>query len=316
MHQALTTFSPIVTVTDAWWRRFKDFSDFLTAAGFPKTADTGQVNWTTVTAPVAQSTYNDYEIRRFDDGAQSVNPVFMKIGFGYHTISTYQNPHFRIEFGSGTDGAGNITNSFNPGDPVMFLLTNLAGVSSRPWLMSADASGFALMGTQTSTIARTFIAVERGRDANGDAIPEIVLAYRAMASGATSPALDAPRLDVIDVETGTRPLRSGSLPVNYARDLSIATTSLSMGREYGVGVLSVPTRYGTARAKMFVGVAIADFNDESVIDVTRFGSTLVPYRVEMKDGVLAGVFGMSPSGVVTTVSDTPSAYAMPAIFWD
>lgn len=313
MHTIFSGVESITTATDAWFRQYKSFSDALTAAGFPLTADTGQVNWTTVTVPAA-STYTAYEIRRFDDADQATWPVFIRIDYAYIT-STQQHARIRLTFGTGSDGAGNITGVIGPS---LFAMLG-SSTTDRDWLFSADESGFALLaGIGGSTIARHFIAVERARDIDGATVPRYLLFYRSNSStNVTSIPLNSPGLSVFDF-THSTVQESDTLPVLYWRDLSLSTQSLALGTLYPFGVLQFPTLDGMLRSKMFIGCAYVDFADEAILNVPRFSTNVVyPYRLEKKENnSLGGVFGMAPSGAATTQSDNPSTYAMPCIFWD
>jgi hypothetical protein len=84
----------------------KGLSDAMTAVGFIKTADTGQIDWVTVAKPAGTSTFQGYEIRAFSDSLQATNPVIVKIEYGSGAGSaTY--PGIRVTVGRATDGAGN-----------------------------------------------------------------------------------------------------------------------------------------------------------------------------------------------------------------
>lgn len=82
------------------------------AVGLVQTSDTGQINWTTVTAPVSITTYQGYEIWRFADTLQATAPVFFKIQYGSANVSQ-TNPGMSIVFGTGSDGVGNLTGSLS-----------------------------------------------------------------------------------------------------------------------------------------------------------------------------------------------------------
>jgi len=79
----------------------------LLAAGLVQTSDTGQINWTTVSAPGAANTYQGYEIWRFDDTYQSVSPVYIKLEYGSGTAAA--NPSLRVQIGTSTNGSGALT---------------------------------------------------------------------------------------------------------------------------------------------------------------------------------------------------------------
>ena len=79
----------------------------LTAVGLVQTADTGQMDETTVTEPAAND-WSRYQIWRFNDSRQGVDPVFLRIEFGkYAGQDNYV--FWRVSIGQGTDGAGTLT---------------------------------------------------------------------------------------------------------------------------------------------------------------------------------------------------------------
>jgi hypothetical protein len=85
----------------------KGLSDALTAVGFLKTEDTGQIDWGTVDAkPASSYQMIGYEIRAFSDALQSSNPVIVKIEYGCGSSTSYTG--LRITVGRATDGAGNL----------------------------------------------------------------------------------------------------------------------------------------------------------------------------------------------------------------
>jgi hypothetical protein len=62
--------SPVCS-SNAYFRDWgKKLSDALTAVGFGKTADTGQVDWESVLAPSSVDQMMGYEVRTFSDVIQ------------------------------------------------------------------------------------------------------------------------------------------------------------------------------------------------------------------------------------------------------
>jgi hypothetical protein len=95
--------------TDAEFRAWaKQVSDQLIAVGMVRTTDTGQIDFTTVTRPAA-NTYTSYEVFKFPatDPLQATRPIFFKIGYG--TGGSLNSPGLLIETGTGSSGAGVIT---------------------------------------------------------------------------------------------------------------------------------------------------------------------------------------------------------------
>jgi len=94
--------------SDAYFRGWGGaLSTAIQAVGVTKTTDTGQVNWTTATAPAAINTKAGYEIYKFTDTLSATYPVFIRIDYG--SASSTNNPAIWITVGTGTNGAGTIT---------------------------------------------------------------------------------------------------------------------------------------------------------------------------------------------------------------
>lgn len=79
----------------------------FTTLGVTQTADTGQINTSTVTIPGTTQTSAGYVIGRFNDTAQSTSPIFFKLEFG--TGSTVAVPAMWITIGTGSNGSGTLT---------------------------------------------------------------------------------------------------------------------------------------------------------------------------------------------------------------
>lgn len=91
-----------------WVAMGKGFSDLLTAVGVVKTADTGQIDWSTVSRPASQTTSVGYEIREIPT---TVGTLRVKIDYGTGA-STQQNYQWKLTFGTGSNGSGTITGAF------------------------------------------------------------------------------------------------------------------------------------------------------------------------------------------------------------
>lgn len=102
--------------TDADYRiAIAAYKDLLTAVNpsiLTQTADTGQVDVTTVVRP-ALNTRPNYLMFKFDDGLGPALYLKLCIGSG----GTSSAPAMHVEFGLATDGAGNITTEKVVGDP-------------------------------------------------------------------------------------------------------------------------------------------------------------------------------------------------------
>lgn len=99
--------TPISHTSDATFRLWgSELATKLAAIGLVQTADTGQINWATVTRP-AVNVYAGYEIWRFNDSLQGSAPIFFKLEYG--TSNTANGPATRITVGTGSNGSGTIT---------------------------------------------------------------------------------------------------------------------------------------------------------------------------------------------------------------
>lgn len=97
-------FTPLTT--DAFWRaRVGEISAALTAVGFIRASDTGQIDTATTLLPAAGAD-GGYEIRYLNDSLHSTAPVYVRITYGRTSVDTLR---MRLVVGFATDGAGNIT---------------------------------------------------------------------------------------------------------------------------------------------------------------------------------------------------------------
>lgn len=93
--------------SDATFREWGlEFATHLAAIGLIQTADTGQINWATVTRAAA-NTEAGFEIWRFDDALQATSPIYIR--FGYGTGNGANRSRIQMTVGVGTNGAGVIT---------------------------------------------------------------------------------------------------------------------------------------------------------------------------------------------------------------
>ncbi|MGO4700290.1 hypothetical protein [Dyella sp. 2RAB6] len=104
--------SPLSHTTDAEFRTWgSELSAALDSLGlFPKSADSGQINWTTVTRASAGN-FAGYEIRYLNDSLNATAPVYVKIEFGTAGAGS-DRPMLRYTIGKGSNGSGTITSQF------------------------------------------------------------------------------------------------------------------------------------------------------------------------------------------------------------
>lgn len=137
----------------------------IAAIGWVQTADTGQVNWTTI-ATVPSSTFV-YEIWRANDALQSSAPIFIKVWYGFSTTV----PRLQLSAGTSSDGAGNITGTQLTSAPwVITGLSTNQGATTFPCFFSGNTGNLYmyLWSTATNSPATPMIlAIERAKNASG-----------------------------------------------------------------------------------------------------------------------------------------------------
>jgi hypothetical protein len=156
-----TTLAPS-NASDALFRAWGSYiSGTFSTAGMVQTADTGQINWGTVTVPVSANTVAGYEIWRFDDALQATAPIFMKIEYG--TGATVERPSIWYTVSQSSDGAGALTG--NPGARTQIYcsgyttaLTSYFCGDNNTWVGAFFLSNTTLL----------FFSIERTVDASGN----------------------------------------------------------------------------------------------------------------------------------------------------
>jgi len=154
--------------SDALFRAWgKALSDAMTEVGFTKTADTGQIDWSSVLAPAAISTYQGYEIRAFSDSLQATNPVYLKIEYGSSSPSA-GIPGIRYTIGKATDGAGELV-----GEYYSFVsgVYNAASATLYYCVVSGDTDRIQL-SMFVGTTNPLMLSIERLKDSSGNNIDD------------------------------------------------------------------------------------------------------------------------------------------------
>jgi hypothetical protein len=158
---ATATFS---NDTDAHFRTWvAAFIAAIVAGGWVQTSDTGQINTSTVLAPVATNTVAGYAIFRSNDTGGSLNEFYVKLEFGSGGTSALR-PAVWITVAWASDGAGNLVSTTYPistraqiatgTNPASFLNINMA-----------SGSGYFCIVACPGTAETLIVSVERTRDA-------------------------------------------------------------------------------------------------------------------------------------------------------
>lgn len=165
MATATVALAP-TSATDAEFRAWgSEISDQLLAMGWVKSADTGQIDWTTVLKPTAADQSRGYEIWGMGDALQAASPVYLKIEYGSAGSTTI--PGIWLTVGFATDGAGNLTGTQQT-TRVQIVSNGTATSTTSNCVFSGGTSWFGcILYVNSPTVLHThWFSVERTKDAS------------------------------------------------------------------------------------------------------------------------------------------------------
>lgn len=171
------TLLPAFFNTDAEFRQWAQaFHDALTAAGWVNTADTGQINLSTVAKPAATNTAQGYEIWRMADAQQSVLPCFLKIEYG--SGGAVDRPALWFTTATGANGSGTLTGNVTGREQITMGASKTAGVTL-PSYFSGNTDRFAFVtGYDNANTSFGLVGcIERTADVNGTATADGVISF-------------------------------------------------------------------------------------------------------------------------------------------
>lgn len=145
-------------------------STFFATTGWTQTADTGQVNWSSIASVPASGAFV-YEVWKPGD---ALTAFYVKMQYGTGSASP-AGPRWRWQLGTGTDGAGNLTGFVVPSASTFFEIGNSTGVGQGSTTFECNFSGaserISLMlwrnGTGSSVAPAQMMSVERTKDTSG-----------------------------------------------------------------------------------------------------------------------------------------------------
>lgn len=174
------------TSSDSTYRNWgSETSDLWQDVGLTKTADTGQIDWTSVVRGSTTNTYLGYEIFTLTtDTMHSTFPLYIRVDYGISTA--LDRVRLAIQIGEGTNGAGTLTGVL--GTQRLFSNTT-SDTSTLPNYCSAGDGYFAFAGgwspgVSTSTLRNTIFIIERIRDNDGDPTADGIYTFFAGQVGA------------------------------------------------------------------------------------------------------------------------------------
>lgn len=157
-----------VNTTDAQFRDWgSSLSAQLAALGLVQTGDTGQINWTTVTRPLAVNTFQGYEIWRFNDALQATAPMFLKIEYGSGNAAA-SAPGLRIQIGSSSNGTGTIGGQLSCQARINSNSSSAATPYACKFSGATNRIAVAMFITDLSNSMPFFFSIERSKDTSGN----------------------------------------------------------------------------------------------------------------------------------------------------
>ena len=150
--------------TDAFFRAWGlAVSNALTAMLF-KVTQSGEINWTTVTAPTVGNTSAGFEVYRFNDALHTTHPVYIRLDYCSASIVTLYA--IRVTIGKGVDGSGNITNVLQ--STINTLVGNGSpAAASNCYISNGDSSGIVISLQPDTSSLGGFFCLERSRNSVG-----------------------------------------------------------------------------------------------------------------------------------------------------
>lgn len=138
--------------------------DRLSAVGLVQTSDTGQYSAANTNTPTINTTV--YEIWRFNDAAQSTDPIYFRVEFGW--AANIARLRMSLIVGTGSNGAGTITNGHTIATND-YTASTLAGSPGRVAASFVNGSlALVVAATNSSGVPAgqqtTLMVVERLRD--------------------------------------------------------------------------------------------------------------------------------------------------------
>ena len=172
---AITITRAPISDTDANFRLWgKVMSDQFAAGGLVQTSDTGQINWTTASKPTVANQVVGYEMWRSNDASGGLNNWYMKTQYGSGG-SVAAGPRFIVQFGWGSDGAGNLTGFTTTAQNNIGTFAGSATLFNCNLAVGTGWISIAMFITQAQSAF--FFGVERTRDSMGAETDEILALF-------------------------------------------------------------------------------------------------------------------------------------------
>lgn len=272
-------------------------SNAITAAGYPKTSDTGQIDWATVTAPASTVTAQGYEIRQFNDSLQATRPIYFKVEYG--SGASTSSPNLWITVGTATNGAGTLSSMAGYGTTLGARQSLNAGNTfsavAMPCLFGgSDGSGLAVaLFLNSGTAAGMMFYIERHRNADGTASSEGFCWGYAVGSNSPSTGWQQFLYQNI-IQQGT----TGSWPSLLINAVTGGLTGHTVGNNiYPMPIFTGFTPRLGAPSLVLAGVKAGEFGINNQFSMTHYGVSRT--FAALGPGYSSSGYGFLGSGVPT-----------------
>ena len=279
--------------TDALFRAWSQFIfDGMIAGGWVQTADTGQINFATVTRPTIANNARGYVILRMDDALQATVPVYLRLDFG--SGGAANNMGLWVTLGAASDGAGAITNPWlsNPtsAQPLVSSLSNSTSLVQPYSFLSADNDRVQIaIAYNAAGAVGMIMSLERTHSPSGAHDGTGVIFYYGAASASFNRnqylfAADLPQ----------PPVENGFVAILPIRNVSVTS------QNWGIGI---PIPFAGLAQQPGSDVLVTQTND--ALKYGRFGIDIYGRRVvyqAMFDGRVTG-FGHDGTSIILLRAD-------------
>jgi hypothetical protein len=252
------------TITNAEFQAIMQFiSNVLQTGGVTKTADTGQINTGSAAWPGSNNTAAGYEIRQFTDTLAATHPILIKWEYGRGGAANQVSIWYTI--GTGSDGAGNITNVRVARTQLMTTTTPVS--PGEACYVYADNNRFSFIMFNTSAQSNPLIfGIERTLDASKTYVSDGVLTYWRMGNTSSFGFRFVPYTGVVPAEeTLGCCFPPGLQTTGLHSDGNVAVYPCYF---YGIGETKIPFT-------LFVGHFVGDFTGGNTYTVEVLGTNQI-----------------------------------------
>lgn len=233
--------------TDALFRAWGSAVSTALGTMLTRVPQTGDIDWVTVTAPVATNTFQGFEVYRLNDSLQSTAPLFFK--FEYGSYSTTAISAIRLTIGKSVDGSGVITSVLQSAVNV-FAGNAAATAASNCYISNGDGSGFVFsLQPDIPSTCGGFCCVERSRNSIGQATADaLMLSFQTYGQIAHTN-----RFIAYNLETTLAADNTGLFPCPLSLATDIGVTNGTVAQFFPVACIA--SNGATWRSRMLLGAA-------------------------------------------------------------